>query len=436
MCIVTPVYNGAEYLDASLLSLVSQAGSFRLRLHVQDGGSTDGTIEKIQEWDRRIQRRDLPCLCDGIEFTWNSSTDNGMYDAINKAFQTIGVEDDDILGWLNADDLLLPGAIQFARDRMTQMPDVNWITGPHCEADAAGVLRKIHAIPSYSKELLRAGLHDLLHVPLVMQEGSFWRGWLWLGVDGVRADLRLAGDFDLWRRFAKLTHLHSCEQVLAAHRRRPGQLSGEIDRYFEEIRTSVLTEHDVEESVRTWSDFQKWLSGSHADGAFAGYVIVYLPHTDTWEVERRLPVLHLRPALFVRPDGSCQEMVPCTLGEGFSAEDGPYPHLGLVTKIRFAPPGESRASLSIEERGSFFVLIHYRNFTPGLGLEVHAAGRQRTKMAVPPTEHERNGLIAFQMVFPKGFNELLFKVEAPADTPTPGLMVLRIELLSSTALFS
>jgi hypothetical protein len=69
-------------------------------------------------------------------------------------------------------------------------------------------------------------------------------------------------------------------------------------------------------------------------------------------------------------------------------------------------------------------------------LEVHAAGRQKAKMSVPPTQHDRNGLIAFQMVFRQGLNDLVFKIQAPANTPTPGLMILGIELLSSTALFS
>ena len=48
--IVTPVFNGARFLDETILSVLAQAGPFGLRYHVQDGGSTDGTVEKLAAW--------------------------------------------------------------------------------------------------------------------------------------------------------------------------------------------------------------------------------------------------------------------------------------------------------------------------------------------------------------------------------------------------
>src|ERR1700730_3330723 len=43
--IVTPVLNGEKFLDQTVLSVVSQAGPFTIRYHVQDGGSKDGTLQ-------------------------------------------------------------------------------------------------------------------------------------------------------------------------------------------------------------------------------------------------------------------------------------------------------------------------------------------------------------------------------------------------------
>ena len=436
VCIVTPVYNGAEFLDETLLSLTSQAGSFRLRLHVQDGGSNDGTVAKIREWQNRIQRTGFARVCEEIHFTWDSSDDNGMYDAINKAFAAIGIEDGDILAWLNSDDLLMPGAIQFACDRMSQMPEVHWVASRPCETDASGVMRKIHPPQSYNPELLQAGLHDSRHFSLVMQEGSFWRGWLWIRSGGLRADLRLAGDYDLWRRFAKLTPLYSCEQVLAGHRRHQGQLSAQADRYFDEIEGSFAVKEEREEMERVWSRYQRWLADPERDDTFAGFVIVYHAGSDTWSIERRQPAIQLLPPLFVRPDGSAQAMIACEMGEGFSSEEGPYPHLLLPLGLRFAQPGENKVRVSVECRGSYWVLITYRSFTPGMCLEVLCAGRQKVKMTIPATQHERNGMIVFQLMFRQGLNELLLRIQPPADTQTPGLMVLGIEALPSTAMFS
>jgi glycosyltransferase involved in cell wall biosynthesis len=44
--IVMPVFNGTRFLDETILSVLAQAGDFRLRYHIQDGGSTDGTRGK------------------------------------------------------------------------------------------------------------------------------------------------------------------------------------------------------------------------------------------------------------------------------------------------------------------------------------------------------------------------------------------------------
>jgi hypothetical protein len=52
----------------------------------------------------------------------------------------VDVGDDDILGWLNSDDVLLPGAVEYACHRMAQFPEVSWLTGRPCESDAAGVM--------------------------------------------------------------------------------------------------------------------------------------------------------------------------------------------------------------------------------------------------------------------------------------------------------
>ena len=56
--IVTPVFTGTRFLDETILSVLAQAGDFRLRYHIQDGGSTDGTMGKLdQNLLRQFSRR-------------------------------------------------------------------------------------------------------------------------------------------------------------------------------------------------------------------------------------------------------------------------------------------------------------------------------------------------------------------------------------------
>ncbi len=55
--IVTPSRNAVATIDQTILSVVSQAGNFAIRYHIQDGGSTDGTLERIAEWRGLLRGR-------------------------------------------------------------------------------------------------------------------------------------------------------------------------------------------------------------------------------------------------------------------------------------------------------------------------------------------------------------------------------------------
>ncbi len=436
VCIVTPVFNGSAFIDQTLHSLISQAGMFRLRIHVQDGGSTDGTVDKIRKWKERVERSDFPSVCQEIRFTWDSALDGGMYDALNHGFTAVDVQDADILGWLNSDDVLAPGAVQFACERMSQWPEVSWIVSRPCESNAAGVMRKIHAPQVYNQKLLHAGLHDCRHLAFVMQEGSFWRGWLWKQSGGLRSDLRLAGDYDLWRRFAALAVPHSCEQVLALHRRHSTQLSAQADKYFLEIDREVFSAAERMHRDDIWAEYQRWVADPQRDSRYAGNVILYNPGPDTWTIEHRQPPVELGPTLFVRPDGTGHRMVTCQLGQGFTSPEGPYSNLCLPAGIRFAPPGPSVVQIDAPARGSYWLLTHYRHFTPGLRLTISAGGQDRHRLEVPPTFHERDGLMVFQIMLQAGRNDVGYSVEMPLNGSGPGLLVIDVEALPVTAVFS
>ena len=125
--ILTPVLNGEKFLDQSILSVVSQAGPFTIRYQIQDGGSKDATLKLLAAWKSRLAR-DFPVFCKGIEFSFASEPDRGLYDAVNRGFAACG--DSDAMAWINADDRFEPGAFATVEEIFRGFPDIEWVTGP------------------------------------------------------------------------------------------------------------------------------------------------------------------------------------------------------------------------------------------------------------------------------------------------------------------
>jgi glycosyltransferase involved in cell wall biosynthesis len=91
--IITPNYNGAVFLETTILSVLNQKqDDFQLEYIIIDGGSTDGSIEIIEK-----HRKNIDILL--IE------KDTGPANAINKGFARATGE---VLAWLNADDIYYP----------------------------------------------------------------------------------------------------------------------------------------------------------------------------------------------------------------------------------------------------------------------------------------------------------------------------------------
>ena len=85
--IITVVYNGAKYIRDTINSVVSQKYT-NIEYIVIDGGSTDGTVDIIKEYQDEVS-------------IFLSESDNGIYDAMNKG---IALTNGDVIGILNSDD--------------------------------------------------------------------------------------------------------------------------------------------------------------------------------------------------------------------------------------------------------------------------------------------------------------------------------------------
>jgi glycosyltransferase involved in cell wall biosynthesis len=237
--IVTPVFNGEKFLDQTILSVVSQAGPFTIRYHVQDGGSKDRTLEILAAWKSRLAR-DFPVFCEGIEFSFASAPDRGLYDAVNRGFAACAYANADAMAWIGSDDRFEPGAFATVGEIFRDFPDIEWLTGRPTVIYESGALANISSIIPFPRKAIAAGIFDgrFAHT-CIEQEATFWRPRLWQKAGGVDPNFRLAGDFDLWRRFARQTDLVIVDTILGCFRMRGGQLSADMARYHAEIDASL-----------------------------------------------------------------------------------------------------------------------------------------------------------------------------------------------------
>ena len=101
--LITVCRNSAAVIRTALESVLSQRGA-EIEYIVVDGGSTDGTVDILNEYDEKFRHSTLNTHTSSlITFRYISERDDGMYDAMNKG---IRMSTGDVIGILNADDVL------------------------------------------------------------------------------------------------------------------------------------------------------------------------------------------------------------------------------------------------------------------------------------------------------------------------------------------
>lgn len=219
LSIVIPVLNAARGLEKTLRS-IGPAGSVPCEVIVQDGGSTDEVASVVGAWGDRVSH-------------FSSERDEGQYDAINRGFAKASGE---VLSWINAGDVFLPGALETVARIFSGHPEVSWLTGRACLADAGAVaIIPAHGVGVSNFEI-RHGLCRPGAAGFLQQEGMFWRRELWERSGGLNPGLKLAADFELWTRFAESAPLHRIDVPLAAFSLHQDNRSIVLrDRYLAEV---------------------------------------------------------------------------------------------------------------------------------------------------------------------------------------------------------
>ena len=218
LSIVTPCLNAMKWLPAALESVRSQDYP-GVEMVVVDGGSTDGTVEYLEglQWP-------------GLR--WVSEPDKGLSDAVNKG---VAMATGDVVGWLNADDEYMPGALAAVGRAFEQQPAAEWLTGQCPIVDEAGnPIRQ--PVTAYKNWLLRHySLRLLLTQNFISCPASFVRRSAWQAVGDLALEIRYSMDYDLFLRLARRSDPIVLHRPLAHFRMVEGTLSMTgFEKQFEE----------------------------------------------------------------------------------------------------------------------------------------------------------------------------------------------------------
>ena len=181
--IVIVNYNYGRFLPDALNSLYTQ--SFKdFEIIVVDGGSTDGSVAYLKTQQNRLA-------------WWVSEPDRGQSDAFNKGFAQAKGQ----YGlWLNADDLLLPHALESAH-REIIATDALWVSSDYVRVTEDLRVISCHRGLAQQPPLLREWGAP---VSVCGPSSFFALQALWQRVGGFEVNLRYAMDIDLWLKWMRL----------------------------------------------------------------------------------------------------------------------------------------------------------------------------------------------------------------------------------------
>jgi glycosyltransferase involved in cell wall biosynthesis len=197
--IVTPSYNQGEFLEETIRSVLEQDYE-PIEYIVVDGGSTDGSVDVIRRHEDRLA-------------WWTSEPDGGQPQGLNKGFARSTGE---LMGFLNSDDTLLPGAIsrlvgELERDRQALV----------AYGDAIYVDERYGETRYGKSQVWGVVPMARLATGTVMQPASLWRRRAWELAGPLDESYQVLFDVLFFLNMARFGPASYVEEPLATYRIHP-----------------------------------------------------------------------------------------------------------------------------------------------------------------------------------------------------------------------
>lgn len=198
--IITCTLNSVDWIDESIRSVLCQR-HVTIDYVFVDGGSTDGTLEKL----RAIPR----------EITLIENRRNGISDAMNAG---VAAARGDIVAHLHSDDYYLHPEVLISVAHRFASSGCRWLFGRTARAINGRLLPESYTAPRYSR-------HQLLNGNFIPHPATFVERALLNECGLFDTRLRYAMDYDLWLRLSAIADPLQLDDALTAFREHAGSLS-------------------------------------------------------------------------------------------------------------------------------------------------------------------------------------------------------------------
>lgn len=227
--LVTPSYNQGRYIEKTIASVLAQ-GYPDLEYFVVDGGSKDNTVDILKRHTADID-------------WWVSEPDRGQSHAINKGLDK---SSGTLLGWLNSDDYLTPGALFKLAEAYLQDTSVGAVYGQG------------HLVDEHDKVIYTPELQQVTHDSLFdwcfgadfMQPSCLFTRQAWEDSGAIEETLNFTLDVEYWMRLSQKYRFRMIPDVLSVSLSHPDAKTTSMRNYSHAELAIVCMRYGQEKAAR------------------------------------------------------------------------------------------------------------------------------------------------------------------------------------------